>query len=608
VPNDSERHAATVLWSNANVNENFPQPISPLLYSIASVGYYHYFRNLGLAFGISRRRLAAMDRPLRAIIGVHGARMYYNLTSIHAVLRMAPFGDRLTSAFNQFVGANETAARPAGATGWGDRHGRVAQVLEIFRIAAQTTWQYLFLRRRVESFERVADAFALRTHPDKIRDRSLAELLEDLHSFVDIRCHRWKNASLADAASMVCYALLQRALVGTGGSVALHNRLLRALPGMPSSIPPLRLWELSRTIRSDEVLQRLFATADAADVLDTIRRDGRFAAFLRAFDRYLEDWGFRSSAELMLTVPSLQEDPAPAIELLKRYAASDGEPPESAISRQAAERLDETSRLLRRLVRRSPIEAAAVWLLLRCTQRAVTYRERARLKQALLYARCRHLALALGERLVSLDILHEPDEVFMLTWQEIDELGSGRSMFPYRTSDLVSLRRRDHAALAAMCPADTIRLPEGRYLPLGQAPPHRRPADVDDGAGASSVFHGTGACGGLVTARAAVLDDVRDIARLQRGEVLVTRQTDPGWALVFCLISGLVIERGGMLSHGAILAREFGLPCVVGVQDATRRIAHGARVTVDGDLGTCAIGREPSAGSSLQPDADGGPS
>jgi phosphohistidine swiveling domain-containing protein len=96
-------------------------------------------------------------------------------------------------------------------------------------------------------------------------------------------------------------------------------------------------------------------------------------------------------------------------------------------------------------------------------------------------------------------------------------------------------------------------------------------------------------CGGSSTAPAAVLTDVRDARQLRRGDVLVTRQTDPGWAPVFCLISGLVIERGGMLSHGAIIAREFGLPCVVGIKDATRRIGHGALVTVDGDRGTCTI-------------------
>jgi phosphohistidine swiveling domain-containing protein len=67
--------------------------------------------------------------------------------------------------------------------------------------------------------------------------------------------------------------------------------------------------------------------------------------------------------------------------------------------------------------------------------------------------------------------------------------------------------------------------------------------------------------------------------------VLVTRQTDPGWGPIFPLISGLVIERGGMLSHGAIIAREFGIPSVVGVKDATRLIAHGSSITVDGDRG-----------------------
>jgi pyruvate,water dikinase len=71
--------------------------------------------------------------------------------------------------------------------------------------------------------------------------------------------------------------------------------------------------------------------------------------------------------------------------------------------------------------------------------------------------------------------------------------------------------------------------------------------------------------------------------------VLVTRQTDPGWGPVFFLVAGLVIERGGMLSHGAIIAREFGIPCVVGVRDATRQIPDGATVAVDGDNGRVRI-------------------
>ena len=582
----------SVLWSNANVNENFPEPISPLLYSFAAPGYYHYFRNLGLAFGISRRRLAAMEPALEAIIGVHGGRMYYNLTSIHAVLRMAPCGDHLAQAFNRFVGANDVAPPPTGATRWGDGLGRVGRSVELLRVAAWTTWQYLFLRRRLEAFEARADRFAARTLPERLEDRPLPALIVDLRSFLDIRFHHWKDASLADAAAMVCYALLQRALRRVDTRGGLHNRLLRALPGVPSAMPPLRLWDLSRLIRSDARLDRLFANAGTPTILNALGENDRFARFRRELDRFLAEWGFRSSAELMLTAPSLQEAPAPAIELLRQYAASDGEPPAAAMARQAAERVKETSQVLKALGRRSPGAALAVRTLLRWTQNSVAYRERARLKQALLYTRLRRVALAIGQRFTDAGHLSQRDDVFMLTWQEIEELGTGRAMFPYRVPDLIALRQTEHATLQAMRPPATVALPAGDYLPLGFGSGQREPEDRRGEPSPSSTLSGTGASGGTASGPAAVLGDVRDAARLRGGDVLVTRQTDPGWAPVFGLVSGLVIERGGLLSHGAIVAREFGLPCVVGIENATGRIRSGQQVTVDGDRGVCTIEHE----------------
>ncbi|MCB1889756.1 MAG: phosphoenolpyruvate synthase, partial [Rhodocyclaceae bacterium] len=102
-------------------------------------------------------------------------------------------------------------------------------------------------------------------------------------------------------------------------------------------------------------------------------------------------------------------------------------------------------------------------------------------------------------------------------------------------------------------------------------------------------LRGIGACSGQVEGVAAVLADAAEGAALDGPRVVVTRQTDPGWASVFFLASGLVVERGGMLSHGAIIAREFGIPAVVGVTDATRRLASGQRLFVDGDRGEVRI-------------------
>jgi pyruvate,water dikinase len=571
-----------VHWTNANVNENFPQPICPLLYSIARVGYYHYFRNLGTAFGIAEWRLARMEPALRQIIGVHGARMYYNLTNIHAVLRSAPFGDLLAASFNQFTGADDDDQTAVG------QHTRLHQTRELAVIAARTTWQYLFLTRRVDAFERTVDDYARRAHPTLLAAKSMDALLQDFRGFIDIRCHRWKNASLADAGSMVCYGALQRLLARAfpgDDQQALHNTLLKALPDLVSSVPPVRLWDLSRMVRQNEALHALFSTASTAEILEQLA-DERFTAFRTALDEFLEQWGFRCSAELMLTVPSFQEDPAPVIDLLKSYAAMDGESPADQLARQAAGRERDTARMLDAL-RRRPVspwlpflrQSTLAGIVLRWTQRSIQLRERARLKQALLYSRLRRVSLALGERLVQRGQLAQADDIFFLSFEEVDLLASGGEMFPGSARELVALRRRAHAELSAQTPPDIITLPAGEYL---DATAPAGATAVDDRGGR---LQGVGACGGSTTARAAILLDVTESHRLGAGDILVTRQTDPGWGPIFPLISGLVIERGGMLSHGAIIAREFGIPSVVGVKDATRLIRHGGSITVDGDRG-----------------------
>jgi len=580
-----------VVWSNANVNENFPDLISPLLYSIARDGYYHYFRNLGRGFGVSRRRLEAMEQPLREIVGVHQARLYYNLTSIHAVLRSAPCGALLADSFDQFVGAEATPTAPAVPFTTRARAG-LATALELARIVLQTTWQFLFLKGRVSRFERRIDAFASSTHPDALRTRSREGLLRDLRAFLDIRRHRWNDAALADTGSMVCYGLLQRVLARAcpeAGRQSLHNSLLKGLPGLVSGKPALALWDLAMDVRAHRDLSELFRTHSDEDVLGAITTDPQFAGFARSLADFQDRWGFRCSGELMLTAPSFQEDPLPLIALIRSYAACSGESPAAILDRQAEARVAETVRLRRELRSRQVVpylparlQAVAILRVLAWTQTCVCLRERARLAQALLYTRLRRIVLALGARLVDDGRLLQADDVFFLTSGEIEALAGGTAMFPTQTAALVSLRRSAHVALSKVTPPDRFTLPRGEYFAgVGTSP--ETPADPATG------LSGLGACGGLAAGPATVLGDVREAHRLRSGDILVTRQTDPGWGPAFPLIAGLVIERGGMLSHGAIIAREFGIPAVIGVRGATRLITNGQRLVVDGDRGVVSI-------------------
>jgi pyruvate,water dikinase len=354
-----------------------------------------------------------------------------------------------------------------------------------------------------------------------------------------------------------------------------HTSLLKAIPGVVSGEPVLHLWTLSRIIRRDSALAELVERSSSTEVIDAIEADARFAEFRTALRRYLDDWGFRCSEELMLTSPSFQENPAPLIDILRAYARMDGDSPADALRAQALERESETDRVMWEL---SLTDASLVSVLLPWTHAAIRFRERARLKQALLYSRCRRIALALGDELSRREIIAARDDMFFLTAAELIEMARGGAMLPGSVRETVAARRAEHAHLSSFTPPDAFTLGAGEYFD-----PTSSRHKVDCGSG--NELTGTAACSGRATGRATVLASVTESDRLAKGDILVTKQTDPGWGPVFFLIKGLVIERGGMLSHGAIIAREFGIPCVVGVQNAMRRIPSGTTITVDGDRG-----------------------
>jgi len=229
-----------------------------------------------------------------------------------------------------------------------------------------------------------------------------------------------------------------------------------------------------------------------------------------------------------------------------------------------------------------PTKATLLKIALKGCHRSIALRERARLKQALLYSCFRRIVLAIGSQLVTNGMLSDRNHIFFFTYQEIDALLAGSAMFPHQTKELAELRRSGHLQLANMQPRDAFVLPRGMYLPTEPTNPRELKGKE---LSANSELVGVGACGGRVTAPAAILQDISECSKLNQGDVLVTRQTDPGWGPVFFLIKGLVMERGGMLSHGAILAREYGIPTVVGVHHATTQIRMGQRIEVNGDRG-----------------------
>jgi len=590
---------AQLRWSNSNVNENYPDPLSPFLYSVAREGYEHYFRNLGRAFGVSPERLEAAAPALESIVGAHGGRLYYNLTSIHEVLRLLPKGEALAAAFNRFTGAEGVSEARPGAPRWG-RGGAFGEGLLALRAGLRASWSLLRVPRGLRAFERRVDAFAARTRPALLAARSTGALRADLRSFLAIRFQGWTPAGLCDAAALLSYAAtrfaLQRAF-GEGPESTRINDLLSGLKEVVSGHSVDALWDLGRAVRGDARLEGHLAAPDA---LQRLRDDPACAPFCDQLEAWLEDWGFRHSGELLLTRPSFQEEPEGLIPLIRAYAALDEEGPRVIQARQEAARRAGSAEAFASLTgARGRAWALGLRVLLRWARAAIGWRERARLKQALLYTRLRRVVLALGERLAEAGLLEGRQDAFFLTHQELDALAGGSALLPQAARQLVEVRRRELAALGRTAPPDAFELPEGVYRddPEEQG---REGGGSSAGRVTTRRWRGTPAAAGRVEGRAVVLSEVSQAGRLEPGDVLIVRQTDPGWAPVFFLLGGLVLERGGMLSHGAILAREYGIPTVVEVPQATAQIPDGARVRLDGSRGTVEVLAEDPADESAE--------
>lgn len=191
-------------------------------------------------------------------------------------------------------------------------------------------------------------------------------------------------------------------------------------------------------------------------------------------------------------------------------------------------------------------------------------------------ARLRTLAMRVGARLVREGQLGNPDDVFFLDRDEVAE--AIRDAAPRQT--LVAVRREEHARNEARMPPYWV----------GKVPDKPPSGDRFDGPRVAStggdVLMGKGASAGVVRGPARVTLSQEDFGRIQPGDIIVCPSSNPSWVPVFTIAGGLVTNTGGVLSHAAVVAREFGLPAVVGIGDATTRIADGRLVEIDGTAGT----------------------
>lgn len=314
--------------------------------------------------------------------------------------------------------------------------------------------------------------------------------------------------------------------------------------------------------------------------------------FQRAFALFLEEFGHRGVYEVEIANPRWCEDPTYPLEQIRTFM---GQPEvrgsrERAVARRRA--AEQEARSLPFWLR--PLVS---WLTTRA-RRAAALREAGKSAMVSTLLMTRMMAAELGTRMVAAGVLAQPDDLFHLTWWDILAWANGE-WDGSGARALVADRVAQRAAWLTLDPPDVIVLDaQGRpatlpstFVPAAPlAAPNGRARAVRPDRLPGRAMLGTGVSSGRARGTARVIRHPDEGARLQPGDILVAPSTDPGWTPLFLRASAVVMEVGGYLSHGAIVAREYGLPAVVNVAGAVTTIQDGQTLEVDGDAGEVIVG------------------
>jgi len=451
-----------------------------------------------------------------------------------------------------------------------------------------------YQERILQSVQRV---MSTQSRPDIVEDAKKAEALRaarpDFSKMSDAELVAYERSVMQEYHAPILYkhlllvyesslvtGLLEEALAPLGDPT-LAVRLMAGLGNVASAEPVAELWKMSRIVAGSPELTAEF-DAGVDGLLDRIRSrtDDASRTFLEAFDKFIYDFGSRSADEWEAQPQTWETHPEIPLGLIERMRLQpDDRDPKLQSERLRAEREQLTEELRKRLAG-NPEQLGKLEHALRLISVYLPVRELSKGNTIRVVHEARMAIRELGRRYVEAGHFSRIEDITMVREDELDALIADPASF----RPIIAERWEWYHALKEYEPP---RILNGEIPPITQWPKRKEP--LVSPAKPGDILVGLAACPGVATGTARIINDPSEATELQPGEILVAPMTDPGWTPLFTSAAAVVVNVGSALSHAAIVSRELGIPCVLGVEHATRRLTNGVRLTVDGTAGTVTV-------------------
>ena len=566
-----------VVWDNSNIQESYCGVTTPLTFSFASKAYATVYEQTMRVLGVSDGEIAAHRLMLDNMLGLVRGRVYYNINNWYRGLLFLPSFSTNKEDLERMMGLTDPVdmVQDQQLT-WLEKLKRLPQLLRALFFLVRG---FRRMDDLVAEFRQMFDDAYQSIDRSRLHMDSVAQLLEKSRWLDRTLLENWTSPIVNDFYVMMMNGRLHRWLekVGIEHVDAVQNNLLSGEEGIESTEPTKMLLSMCDQLRADPALRSLVEGTDNDQLLPVLQV--RAPAFHQRCLEYIERYGDRTMGELKLESVTLRQDPAFMFAVLKNFLTRDDLTLASLTAKEARFREQAESEVFPAVEKQFGRGGLRKFrrTLDRC-RAAIRNRENMRLARTRMFGLYRDIFLEIGSQLAFHGELDEARDIFYLTLDELYAWQDGRSV-QTRFKPLVAARKEEFASYESDEPPHHFWTRGVPYLHNEFVYPHQQQEPPADG-----QLKGTGCYPGVVESPVRLIFSPDDELSLN-GQILCTVRTDPGWAPLFPTAGGILVERGSTLSHSAVVARELGIPAIVGIPNITRILQDQEMVRMDGASG-----------------------
>lgn len=558
-----------IIWDNSNIIESYPGVSSPMTFSFINPVYEAVYRQFASMMGVKEQEIEANKFIFENMLGYLNGRVYYNLLSWYKALALLP-GYSLNAEFmEKMMGVKERFELKNVK-----KYSKLQEYIRIVRMGSKLVKNMLQLpkmkRKFVEEFNQTLEKY------NAIDFYALPsfEIMLLFNEFENTLLKKWKAPLVNDFFAMIYFGVLQKLVVKyhLPESSTIHNDLISSSNDIISTQPIIKCLELSEQILNDASLSHLFIHADAQRIWNELNKENN--ALIEKIKEYISTFGNRCVGELKLETITYEEDPVSLIAVLKSYVKQGATSANFLSSQQDIRFAAEKKAKL--ALRNKWIKRMVFHFFLKRARQTVSDRENLRFERTRAFGMIRRMINAIGLKLAAENCIQDPRDIYFLTKSELFDFIKGTSV-QANLKNLIALRKAERENVEKEQMSERIET----YGIVNSGNSFREKDQSNDFSG---DFSGVPCCAGIVKSRVQVIHHPSETESLN-GDILVTSSTDPGWVLLFPTASGILVERGSLLSHSAIVSREMGKPCIVGISNLLQHLKTGDWVEMNGSTG-----------------------